>query len=77
MARAPERRVEDQRAGRALRGLPEATLAAVVIAVLGDRAAPLLHRLKEWLAQNNAVIMAVVLLLIGAKLFGDGISALS
>ncbi len=44
---------------------------------LGDRAIPLLNRLKAWLAQNNAVIMAVVLVLIGVKLVGDAISALS
>ena len=44
---------------------------------LGDRAIPLLNRLKAWLAQNNAVIMAVVLLLIGVKLVGDAIAALS
>ena len=35
------------------------------------------ERVKAWLAQNNAVIMTVFLLLIGAKLIGDGISALS
>jgi L-glyceraldehyde 3-phosphate reductase len=36
--------------------------------VLGDRAVPLLHRLKGWMGQNNAVIMTVLLLVIGAKL---------
>jgi threonine/homoserine/homoserine lactone efflux protein len=49
----------------------------VISFALGDRAVPLLDRLKAWLAQNNALIMAVVLLVIGAKLIGDGISALS
>jgi threonine/homoserine/homoserine lactone efflux protein len=49
----------------------------VVIAVaMGDRSAELLGRLKDWLAHNNAVIMAVLLLVIGVKLIGDGIAAL-
>jgi hypothetical protein len=37
----------------------------------------LLARVKDWMAQNSAVIMAVILLLIGAKLIGDAISALA
>lgn len=46
--------------------------APVVIAfALGDRSGPLLQRLKSWMAQNNAVIMAVLLLVIGARLIGD------
>jgi Na+/phosphate symporter len=36
----------------------------------------MLDTLKEWLAVHNAVIMAVLLLLLGVKLIGDGISAL-
>jgi threonine/homoserine/homoserine lactone efflux protein len=44
---------------------------------LGDRSRALLDRLKNWLARNNAVIMAVLLLIIGVKLIGDGISGLS
>jgi threonine/homoserine/homoserine lactone efflux protein len=44
---------------------------------LGDRAGPPLERLKEWLAHNNAVIMAVLLLIIGVKLIGDAIAGLS
>jgi hypothetical protein len=35
-----------------------------------------LDRLKAWLTANNAVIMAVLLLVLGVKLLGDGISAL-
>jgi hypothetical protein len=31
---------------------------------------------ENWLAQNNAVIMAVLLVIIGVKLIGDGISGL-
>jgi threonine/homoserine/homoserine lactone efflux protein len=49
----------------------------VIYFALGDRSAPLLGRLKEWMAQNNAVIMAVILLLIGVKLLGDAISGFS
>jgi cytochrome c biogenesis protein CcdA len=44
---------------------------------LGDRSAPFLARLKDWMARNNAVIMAVILLLIGVKLLGDAISGFS
>ena len=45
--------------------------------VLGERAGPILDRLKSWLAQNNAVSMAVVMLILGVKLIGDAISGLS
>jgi threonine/homoserine/homoserine lactone efflux protein len=44
--------------------------------VLGDRSGPLLARLKDWMARNNDVIMAVILLLIGVKLLGDAIAGL-
>jgi threonine/homoserine/homoserine lactone efflux protein len=43
---------------------------------LGDRAWPLLARLKDWMEHNNAVIMAVLLAVIGAKLIGNGIAGL-
>jgi threonine/homoserine/homoserine lactone efflux protein len=49
----------------------------VIYFALGERAGPLLERLKNWLAQNNAVIMAVLLLLLGVKLIGDAIAGLS
>jgi threonine/homoserine/homoserine lactone efflux protein len=46
----------------------------VVIALsMGDRAGVLLERLKTWMAHNNGVIVAVILLLIGVKLLGDGL----
>jgi threonine/homoserine/homoserine lactone efflux protein len=49
--------------------------APVVIAlVMGGRAAKLLDELKNWMTANNAVIMAVLMLLLGVKLIGDGIS---
>jgi hypothetical protein len=44
---------------------------------MGDRARPLLDDLKQWMGCDNAVIMAVLLLVIGAKLIGDGIGGLS
>ncbi|MEV7961019.1 GAP family protein [Oerskovia paurometabola] len=43
---------------------------------MGSRAATLLDGLKAWMIQNNAVIMAVLLLVLGAKMIGDGITAL-
>jgi hypothetical protein len=41
---------------------------------MGDRSKNLLDELKAWMSHNNAAIMAVICLLIGAKLIGDGIS---
>ncbi len=49
----------------------------VVYFTMGDRASRILDRLKGWMGQNNAVIMAVLCLVIGAKLIGDGIAGLS
>ena len=43
---------------------------------LGRRATKLLEELKLWLGSNNAAIMAVLCLVLGAKLIGDGISGL-
>ena len=42
----------------------------------GDRAARPLAAVKQFMADNNAVIMMVVLLLLGAKLLGDGLAGL-
>jgi threonine/homoserine/homoserine lactone efflux protein len=42
--------------------------------ILGERSRPLLDELRTWMAQNNATIMAVICLVIAAKLIGDGIS---
>ncbi|WP_053202620.1 GAP family protein [Jiangella muralis] len=44
---------------------------------LGDRATEMLADLKTWLARHNAAVLTVVLLVIGAKLIGDGIAGLS
>ena len=49
----------------------------VIFFAMGDRAAGLLDRLKDWMGHNNAVIMAVLLLVIGAKLVGEAISGFS
>jgi threonine/homoserine/homoserine lactone efflux protein len=49
----------------------------VIFFALGDRAPALLNRLKDWMAHNNAVIMAVLCLIIGVKLIGDAITGLS
>jgi threonine/homoserine/homoserine lactone efflux protein len=48
----------------------------VVYFALGERSRRALDELKSWMAANNAAIMAVLTLVIGAKLLGDGISGL-
>jgi threonine/homoserine/homoserine lactone efflux protein len=48
----------------------------VIYFALGSRAGPILDGIKAWMAHNNAVIMAVLCLVIGAKLIGDGIAGL-
>ncbi len=49
----------------------------VIYFAMGKRAAALLEELKSWMAHNNAVIMAILCLIIGVKLIGDAISGLS
>ena len=44
---------------------------------MGDRSRDLLDELKLWLVRNNAVIMAVLMLIIGVKLIGSAISGFS
>jgi hypothetical protein len=41
---------------------------------MGGRASSILRNLRTWLVHNNTAIMAVLLLVLGAKLVGDGIS---
>jgi threonine/homoserine/homoserine lactone efflux protein len=41
---------------------------------MGERAERLLDGLKAWMAAHNAAIMAVLCLLIAAKLIGDGLT---
>ena len=43
---------------------------------LGERSAHILERLNSWMAANNTVIVAILMLIIGAKLVGDGIAGL-
>jgi hypothetical protein len=49
----------------------------VVYFALGDRAEATLTPAKDWLARNNKAVMAVILLIFGAKLLGEGIAILS
>jgi threonine/homoserine/homoserine lactone efflux protein len=49
----------------------------VIYFALGRRATRILDELKTWMAGHNAAIMAVLCLVIGAKLIGDGITALA
>lgn len=49
----------------------------VIYFAMGKRSAELLGRLKDWMAHNNAVIMAVLCLVIGVKLLGDAIGGLA
>jgi hypothetical protein len=46
----------------------------VVSFTMGDRSASILDGLKVWLAHNNAAIMAVIFLVIGAKVLGQGVA---
>jgi threonine/homoserine/homoserine lactone efflux protein len=48
----------------------------VIYFAMGTRSAELLGRLKDWMRRNNAVILAVVLVVIGVTLIGDGIGGL-
>ena len=61
----------------ALIGTVGVAVPVVIYFALGDRAGPILERLKSWLAQSNGVIMAVLLLIIGVKLIGDAITGFS
>jgi len=49
----------------------------VIYLARGERSTELLGRLKGWLRRNHAVILAVVLLVIGVTLIGDGIGGLA
>jgi hypothetical protein len=49
----------------------------VVYLIMGERAQGGLDSLKEWLIANNNTIMAVLLLVLGAKLLGDAIRILT
>lgn len=45
--------------------------------VLGSRSEAMLDAVKTWMAANNAAIMAVILLLLGLKVLGDGLAGLA
>jgi threonine/homoserine/homoserine lactone efflux protein len=45
--------------------------------LMGERAPKILGELHDWMARENATIMAVICLVIGAKLIGDAITALA
>jgi threonine/homoserine/homoserine lactone efflux protein len=49
----------------------------VIYFAMGERAGTLLDGLKRWMMHNNVVIMAVLLLVIGANLVGEAISGFS
>lgn len=58
--------------------LASATIAVPVLYYWlgGDNAQHTLDSWKAWLAANNAEVMAVLLLILGIQLFGDGLGAL-
>src|SRR3954452_23381898 len=47
-----------------------------ISAFMGERSTRLLGELHDWMARENTTIMAVLCLVIGAKLIGDAITAL-
>lgn len=49
-----------------------------VVAVLigGDRMQPVLAESREWLVRNNAIVLAIVLLVLGSVMIGSGLSGL-
>jgi threonine/homoserine/homoserine lactone efflux protein len=49
----------------------------VLALALGERSQDLLDGLRRWMARYNAAIMAVLFVLIGAKLIGDAVSGFS
>jgi threonine/homoserine/homoserine lactone efflux protein len=49
----------------------------LAVALAGERVMPALRAARTWLVRNNAVLMAIVLLVIGAMVLGSGISGLT
>ena len=49
----------------------------VIYYAMGEKATKILGDLHAWMARENTVIMAVICLIIGAKLIGDAITALA
>jgi len=59
-------------------GIAAVTVAVPVIGylIVGERADETFANAKDWLIQNNSTVMAVLLLVFGAKLIGDAIAIL-
>ena len=49
----------------------------VIYFAMGERSQEMLTKLKNWMGHNNAVIMSILCLIIGAKLIGDAIGGLT
>jgi threonine/homoserine/homoserine lactone efflux protein len=49
----------------------------IIDVALGDRSAAPLTGLRGWMAAHNTAIMCVLLVLIGVKLIGDGVTVLT
>ncbi|MGB0113036.1 MAG: GAP family protein [Ilumatobacteraceae bacterium] len=45
--------------------------------VAGPKVAPMLETMKAWLTLNNATVMTVLFVVLGAKVLGDGISIIA
>jgi hypothetical protein len=58
--------------------IASASVAGPVLAnaVMGERVAPTLDRMKRWLDDNNATVMSVLMLVIGVVLLGNGLGGL-
>lgn len=59
--------------------LASITLIVPVVGFLAARKAmtPVLDNMKDWLTANNATVMAVLFLVLGAKVLGDGVTLLA
>ena len=49
----------------------------VVYLIMGERAKKMLGSWRDWAAQHNVAVMAVLFFVLGAKLIGDAISILT
>jgi hypothetical protein len=57
-------------------GLSTAAAPLIVVWRSGERARPVLERVREWLARHSYIVTSVVVLMVGVVLIGDGISRL-
>ena len=51
-------------------------LPVMLFAILGEKILGPLGKVRSWLERHNAIVMAVVILAIGALLIGKGLSGL-